>query len=168
MAQSPDEVDEIRSQIEETRSEMSETIDAIQERLSPKRVIAAAKESVTEATTEHVKRLADRANTAGERVLQYAQHHPVPSAFLATTGVGLVVRAAMRAMSTKRSNRRRYRYRTSSRGSSSRLLAAAGAGAACWLIWRAQSRGARNGQPMTSGAEPLVADLEPPFLIPDP
>lgn len=36
--------DEIRSQIEQTRAEMSETIDAIQERLSPGRLIADAQQ----------------------------------------------------------------------------------------------------------------------------
>ena len=49
--------DEIRSQIEQTRAEMSDTIDAIQSRLSPKRVLADAKDSVTEATVERMKRL---------------------------------------------------------------------------------------------------------------
>ena len=57
--------DEIRSQIEQTRAEMSDTIDAIQSRLSPKRVLADAKDSVTEATVGRVKRLTQRTNGSG-------------------------------------------------------------------------------------------------------
>jgi hypothetical protein len=37
------ERERIRSQIEETRAEMSETIDAIQQRLSPRRLMSHAK-----------------------------------------------------------------------------------------------------------------------------
>ena len=56
--------DEIRSQIEQTRADMSDTIDAIQSRLSPKRVLADARDSVTEATVGRVKRLTDMARRA--------------------------------------------------------------------------------------------------------
>ena len=55
MAQSPGEVtqpssDEIRFNIERTRAEMSETINAIQDRLSPTRMYADAKDSLSDAT----------------------------------------------------------------------------------------------------------------------
>ena len=93
MAQGSGEVgattDEIRSQIEQTRGEMSDTIDAIQSRLSPKRVLADAKDSVTEATVERVKRLSSASRSA---VLQRMQDKRVPIVLLATAA-GLLVRS---------------------------------------------------------------------------
>jgi len=50
--------DQIRIQIEQTRDEMSETIDAIQERLNPRNLVAQAKDSVREATVGKVKEMA--------------------------------------------------------------------------------------------------------------
>jgi hypothetical protein len=41
--------DGIRSQIEQTRAEMSETIDAIQDRLSPRRLVSTATETMKDA-----------------------------------------------------------------------------------------------------------------------
>ena len=102
MAQGPGQVgatsDELRSQIEQTRGEMSETIDAIQSRLSPKRVLADAKDSVTEATVERVKRL----SSASRGAVQKMRDNRVPIALLATAA-GLLVRSL--------TNRRRRRRR---------------------------------------------------------
>ena len=52
MAQNPNQVNtaEIRSQIERTRAELGHTIDAIQDRLSPRRVMHDAKETISDAT----------------------------------------------------------------------------------------------------------------------
>jgi len=50
--------EQIRMQIEQTRDEMSETIDAIQERLNPRNLVAQAKDSVREATVGKVKEMA--------------------------------------------------------------------------------------------------------------
>jgi hypothetical protein len=96
MAQGSDEVgilsaptsDEIRSQIEQTRAEMSDTIDAIQSRLSPTRVLADARDSVTEATVGRMKRL------------------PVlPVALVATVAAGLLVRALTNGKRRRRRQR---------------------------------------------------------------
>jgi len=53
---------EIRSQIEQTRAEMSQTLDAIQARLSPRRLVNDAAQSVKDATVGRVKRLAAKTN----------------------------------------------------------------------------------------------------------
>ena len=159
MAQGSDEVrepnsDEIRSQIEQTRAEMSDTIDAIQSRLSPKRVLAEAKDSVAEATVGRVKRLAHRTSGSGGGVLQKVRDKPLPIALVATAAAGLLVRAL-----TSRKRRRPHQRMPAppvqrvgaerawsasdtisrERRSTRRLLAAAGAGAACWALWRAQT-----------------------------
>ena len=147
--------DEIRSQIEQTRAGMSDTIDAIQSRLSPKRVLADARDSVNEATVGRMKRLAQRTNGSGGGVLQRVQDNPLPVALMATAAAGLLVRAL-----TKGKRRRQHqrtpatpaqpegaeRVSTSAsaalsreRRSNRRLLAAASAGAACWALWRAQT-----------------------------
>jgi hypothetical protein len=135
MAQSPNEIDgdQIRTQIEETRAEMSQTIDAIQERLSPGRVLSDAKESATHATATAISRLADR-----------VQEHPIPFGLMVSATAGVLAYGLMRS---KRRHARAAGFRSSyptrrrrampmhSRG---RLLAAAGVGAACWLFARAQ------------------------------
>ena len=147
--------DEIRSQIEQTRAEMSDTIDAIQSRLSPARVLADAKDSVTEATVGRVKRLTEGTDGSGSGgVLQRVRDNPLPVALVATAAAGLLVRAL-----TNRKRRRQHQRipttpvqdvgaepdRSASvtlsreRRSTRRLLAAAGAGAACWAMWRAQT-----------------------------
>ena len=163
MAQGSGEVgepttDEIRSQIEQTRGEMSDTIDAIQSRLSPKRVLADAKDSLTEATVERVKRLTSASR--GE-VWQRMQDNRLPIALLATAAAGVLVRS----LTNRRRRRPRRRIPTAppvqhpgakrawsasdriarERRSTGRLLAAAGAGAACWGIWRAQTATPRFG-----------------------
>jgi Protein of unknown function (DUF3618) len=165
--------DEIRSQIEHTRAEMSDTIDAIQTRLSPKRVLPDAKDTVAEATVGRVKRLTQRANGSGARVLQKVQDNPMPAALLATAAVGLLVRALM-------NGKRRRQHGTTptmpvqhegvsqawstsetiSKGGrgNRRLLAAAGAGVACWAIWRAQTA-IRSGNEQSIAAEPQDGGL---------
>jgi ElaB/YqjD/DUF883 family membrane-anchored ribosome-binding protein len=61
---------EIRQEIEQTRDEMSETIEAIQEKLRPRNIVAHATESLKTATTERVRETTERvremADTAGE------------------------------------------------------------------------------------------------------
>ena len=95
--------DEIRSQIEQTRAEMSDTIDAIQSRLSPKRVLADAKDAVTDATVGRVKRLTQRTYGSGGGVLQRVQDNPLPVALMATAAAGLLVLAM-----TNQKRRRRH------------------------------------------------------------
>ena len=62
MAKDPNQVNtaEIRSQIERTRAGLGHTIDAIQDRLSPRRVMHDAKETISDATLGRAKRFAHR------------------------------------------------------------------------------------------------------------
>jgi hypothetical protein len=69
---------------------MSETIEAIQERLSPSNIVASAKDSVRNATTEKVKQMANTAGDAAERVMNNTfmdtvRANPVPAAMI---GIG--------------------------------------------------------------------------------
>jgi hypothetical protein len=145
--------DEIRSQIEQTRAEMSDTIDAIQSRLSPKRVLTDAKNSVTEATVGRVKRLTQRPNALGGGVLRRVQDNPLPVALLAAAAAGLLVRALTNGKSRWRQQSMPITHVqhvaaerawsvsdtiSKERRSTRRLLAAAGAGVACWALWRVQ------------------------------
>jgi ElaB/YqjD/DUF883 family membrane-anchored ribosome-binding protein len=90
----PQETDErareLRDEIAETRGEMSETIEAIQDRLKPSNVVANAKESVRNATTEKVKQMANTAEYAADRVMNNSfmdtvRDNPVPAAMI---GIG--------------------------------------------------------------------------------
>ena len=75
MAQDPNQVStaEIRSRIERTRVELGHTIDAIQDRLSPRRVMHDAKETISDATIGRAKRLAHRMTRGGERRQRVAE-----------------------------------------------------------------------------------------------
>jgi hypothetical protein len=95
--------DEIRSQIEQTRAEMSDTIEAIQSRLNPKRVLADARDSVTEATVTRVKGLKKKTGGSWEGGLQRLRHNPLPVALMATAAAGFLMRAL-----TNRKRRRHY------------------------------------------------------------
>jgi hypothetical protein len=88
MAQEPNEVngrlgplpsataDDIRSQIDETRADMTETIDAIQARLSPRRLVRDVKESVKEATVDRVVSLSKKAGTTVGTLLRSSSRAP--------------------------------------------------------------------------------------------
>jgi len=95
------EVEEIRSEIENTRAEMSQTIDAIQDRLSPRRLVQEAQETVREATvgkaermmtdasdaaTEMVSSAGDTARGFGTGLVDAVRQNPVAALI---TGVGL-------------------------------------------------------------------------------
>jgi hypothetical protein len=66
MAQDPDTLETavIRSEIERTRVELGHTIDAIQDRLSPRRVMHDAKENIRDATIGRAQKLAERISHA--------------------------------------------------------------------------------------------------------
>jgi len=64
---------EIREEIEETRGEMSETIDAIQEKLKPRNIVANAAESVKSAATERVRDMADTASHTAQQAMDYTR-----------------------------------------------------------------------------------------------
>jgi hypothetical protein len=98
--ESPEQADErtrqIRDEIEDTRGEMTETIDAIQEKLKPRNIVANATERVTTATTERVREVANTIGDSAEQAMEYtretansivttARENPIP---LALIGVG--------------------------------------------------------------------------------
>jgi hypothetical protein len=94
MAPDPNQVRtaQIRSQIEHTRAELGHTIDAIQDRLSPRRVMHEARETITDATIGRARRLAHRVteavNTKGSptvsSVLETARNNPTVTALIST------------------------------------------------------------------------------------
>jgi Protein of unknown function (DUF3618) len=80
---------QVRSDIAETRAEMTETIDAIQERLSPSRVMTQAKDTVKEATVgrpRSVTHAVGRTSSSfdadwslgARRIVQMVKDHPLP------------------------------------------------------------------------------------------
>jgi hypothetical protein len=102
MAQDPNQVStaEIRSQIERTREELGHTIDAIQDRLSPRRVMHEARESISDATIGRARRLAHRVTDAVNSgsaspnvsaVLDKARHNPAVTALIGTAAGALVL-----------------------------------------------------------------------------
>ncbi len=114
-----DDPNAIRQNIEQTRSHMSDTIDAIQERLSPQRLVSDAKESVKEATIGRVQDMAnnvrDSANDAGYTVLDTVRQNPIP-ALLAGTGLGWLIYKGVSSSAGRRRGRssgwNRNYYRT--------------------------------------------------------
>ena len=101
---------EIRHEIEETRGEMSETIDAIQEKLKPRNIVADATDRVKTAATERVREMTDTASQTAQQAMDYtrdragdmaegARRNPIP---LALIGVG----AAWLMTSRSRRNQR--------------------------------------------------------------
>ena len=64
---------EIRHEIEETRGEMSETIDAIQEKLKPRNIVADATDRVKSAATERVREMADTASQTAQQAMDYTR-----------------------------------------------------------------------------------------------
>ena len=94
VSDSRDETEQIRADIEETRVEMGSTIDAIQEKLSPQRVIQEVKNSVREATVGKVKEVmqnvGEATRDAGVFAVQSIRKHPWPY-ILIGSGVGLLI-----------------------------------------------------------------------------
>jgi hypothetical protein len=93
---------DVRSQIERTRVELGRTIDEIQDRLSPRRIIHDAKDTLSDATIGRAKRLAHRvteaANANGspqvQAVLDKARRNPTLMAILGIA-VGALILATM-------------------------------------------------------------------------
>jgi ElaB/YqjD/DUF883 family membrane-anchored ribosome-binding protein len=87
---------EIRLEIEQTRDELSETIDAIQDKLRPRNIVANATEQLKSATTEKVRAMADTAGETAHDVMDQTREaagglvatvkqNPIPAALI---GVG--------------------------------------------------------------------------------
>jgi ElaB/YqjD/DUF883 family membrane-anchored ribosome-binding protein len=94
----------IRAEIVETRAEMSETIDAIQEKLSPQRLMDDAKQNVRDATvgkvTTMVNTVTDRATEVGEQVqdqarqaVTYVRDNPIPALLIGAGVTWLLMRS---------------------------------------------------------------------------
>lgn len=92
------EADRIRAEVEQTRAELAETIDAIQDRLNPKNVVARAADSVRQATVGKVKTMVDSAiGSSGGRgyaddLMDMARQHPVPLAMIGAGVTWLLLR----------------------------------------------------------------------------
>jgi len=89
---------ELRARIEHTRAEMTETIDAIQDRLSPGRLMSDVTDKVKDATIGSVKTMSDRtasgAAGASRRTIGTIKAHPVATA-VAGAAVTTVVFGAL-------------------------------------------------------------------------
>jgi ElaB/YqjD/DUF883 family membrane-anchored ribosome-binding protein len=94
----------IRAEIVETRAEMSETIDAIQEKLSPQRLMDEAKQSVRDATvgkvTTMMNTVTDKAAEVGEQVqdqaqqaVMYVRDNPIPALMIGAGVTWLLMRS---------------------------------------------------------------------------
>lgn len=154
--------DAIRSQIEQTRAKMSETIDAIQNRLSPRRLMTDAKEKVKDATIGRVKDLINRSGQFGndgrtsfsaERAIQVVKSNPAPMALIGAAVAALTVGAWMRSRNgTSRTAdiRDTYAGHATRRGfgrNKRTLLLSACSGFACWRAWRAHQSKAELRRP---------------------
>ena len=110
---------EIRDEIEDTRVEMAETIDAIQEKLKPRNIVASATDRVKNAASERVREMADTASQTAQQAMGYTRdaasgmterlrENPLP---LALIGLGAAWLFARRGSS----NEGRYRMRRAQR-----------------------------------------------------
>jgi len=115
------ETAEIRTQIEQTRTGISHTIDAIQERLSPSRIVAEA---------------ADTAKEAAAKGVMSVIRSPIPIALASAAATAVIVMA----MNRSRARTPSLRASGSHVSQVQRLLALAGAGMACWRAWQAYQR----------------------------
>jgi hypothetical protein len=162
--------DEIRSHIEQTRTEMSHTIDAIQARLSPRRLISDTKETVMEATVGRMKRLTNRAtHNRGDSISgmrQIARANPIPVAAAGITAVAVLLRAVTRSRRRRHADTKDHSDRPVRRKSKlivqrkARMLAGACAGLAWWGAVRAR----RSVAPRPPTAAMPADDLTPPSL----
>ena len=145
-AEADERARELRVEIAETREEMSETIEAIQDRLKPSNVVANAKESVRNATTEKVKQMANTAEYAADRVMNNTfmdtvRDNPVPAAMIGIGAAWLIMKG--------RSESRGYGNGGSYRGEYDRSDYGRG------YDWRTRT-GANRGY----GAEGVLADAD--------
>jgi hypothetical protein len=108
MAQDTNQIStgDIRAQIARTRTELGHTIDAIKYRLSPRRVVNEARETISDATIGRAKRLAHRVSEAVHSnngspnvnaVIDRARNNPTVTAL-----IGTAVSALLLALLTRR------------------------------------------------------------------
>jgi ElaB/YqjD/DUF883 family membrane-anchored ribosome-binding protein len=139
---SEDDPAKIRAGIVETRAEMAETIDAIEEKLSPQRIVDEAKQAVHDATvgkvTTMMNTVTDKAADVGEQVQEQAQQavsyvrdNPVP-ALLIGAGVAWLL---MRSRGGRPAYGGRSAYEGYSRGSGYRVREDTRAASATGTAW---------------------------------
>ena len=106
---------EIRDDIEDTRARMGTTIDAIQDKLNPRRLMDQAKETARDATIgraqEMASDVADTAKETGATIMDTIRENPVPVA-LTAIGLGWLVWGARRAAADRRDERDYWRARS--------------------------------------------------------
>lgn len=104
--------DAIRNDIAQTRAAMSQTIDAIQERLAPRRLVSDAKDQIREATIGKVQHMAsnvrDSAADAGYTVMDTVRQNPLPS-IMAGVGLAWLLYKSMGMGPARRPRRGTYR-----------------------------------------------------------
>ena len=94
----------IRAEIEETRAEMSETIDALQEKLSPQRIMDEAKQTVHDATVgkvttmmntvaEKVSDVGSQAQDQAQQAVTYVRDNPMPALLIGAGVTWLLLRS---------------------------------------------------------------------------
>jgi hypothetical protein len=155
---------------------MAETIDAIQERVRPRRLIMDATERVKEATLGRVRDLAGSANrrwpdrsadsfVQAQTVVDSFKSNLLPAAVLAVAAATIFVRILARPRVdpsahawavAERQRTRRHRNSARTARENATLLAAAVAGAACCAIWNTE----RPGNASSMDAQlPLTGDF---------
>jgi hypothetical protein len=149
----PPSTEELRARIEVTRGEIGETIDAIQDRLSPKRVIADVTDKVKDATIGRVERLAHRTHASdpwsphrSEQRLDVIRRHPVATALIGAGAAGLTYGlwrwSARKPTDIRRSTRAHSEtssYPTRVRRNKPAFLLGTCASLACWGMWRVKN-----------------------------
>jgi hypothetical protein len=85
VAETGDTTEEIREDIEATRAQMSGTIDEIQARLSPRRLVDDAKETVRDATVGKAREVMSNASDSAGGLVERVRDNPLPAALI---GIG--------------------------------------------------------------------------------
>jgi len=115
---------EIRQEIEQTREDLSETIDAIQEKLRPRNIVASATEQLKSATTEKVRAMTDSAGETAHDVMDHTRdaaggimdtvrQNPIPAVLIGAGAAWLLMRGQRDSGYSYRESaapRRRYGY----------------------------------------------------------
>ena len=122
-ARDSDDVDartrQIRGEIEETRVELTETIDAIQEKLTPRNIVANATDRVKTAATERVREMAETASQTAQQAMDYSRdaasgvterlrQNPLPLALIGLGAAWLLARTSPGRSNGMRRDEREY------------------------------------------------------------
>lgn len=86
------EMERLRAEIQRTRLRVGSTIDAIHQRLTPRELVAQARESVKDAAGE----LAGRSMQKGAEVAAAARRHPIPASMVFTVASWALARLVKR------------------------------------------------------------------------